>query len=234
MKRCVHCNASKPTGEFPAMPKCRDGLSSWCRACHRAAAREHHRLTYVPRPRIARELEPTPLRTAACRGCSASFIRQPGAAGRSRRYCSADCAAGARRQSRRGARPGHHPGRRPRLAVSEKPCLHCGANFVGTRGRKFCKPRCGRLWHRNFNVYVRRTAGSHWRADRVTRVEIAARDGWVCGICHHSIDPTLKAPHPLSQSLDHIRPVSKGGAHVLTNLQLAHFGCNSRKSARVA
>ena len=36
----------------------------------------------------------------------------------------------------------------------------------------------------------------------------------------------------MSRSVDHIIPWSKGGPNELSNYQLAHFGCNSRKQAR--
>lgn len=55
----------------------------------------------------------------------------------------------------------------------------------------------------------------------------------VCGICGAPVDPAYKAPHPLSATVDHIIPVSKGG-HPSSpdNLQLAHRWCNRWKSDR--
>ena len=56
----------------------------------------------------------------------------------------------------------------------------------------------------------------------------------VCAICG------LPIPYPAtdlkySLSVDHIRPLSKGGLEFdRTNMQPAHFGCNSRKGGRVA
>jgi len=43
---------------------------------------------------------------------------------------------------------------------------------------------------------------------------------------------SLKAPHPLSMSIDHIIPLSRGGTHEPDNVQLAHFICNSIKCAQ--
>jgi len=37
MVRCVHCGADKPASAFPANPRKRKGLSSWCRDCHNEA-----------------------------------------------------------------------------------------------------------------------------------------------------------------------------------------------------
>ncbi len=59
--------------------------------------------------------------------------------------------------------------------------------------------------------------------------EIYERDKWVCGICGEVVDRELKYPDLLSPSLDHVLPLSKGGAHTRENCQLAHFICNSRK-----
>lgn len=56
----------------------------------------------------------------------------------------------------------------------------------------------------------------------------------VCGICGHEVDFSLKFPHPLSPTIDHIIPVAKGGhPSDIANLQLAHFYCNRQKSDKL-
>ena len=56
----------------------------------------------------------------------------------------------------------------------------------------------------------------------------------VCGICGLPVDKSLKSPHPLSATVDHIIPVAKGGhPSALDNLQLAHRVCNRAKSDKV-
>ena len=56
----------------------------------------------------------------------------------------------------------------------------------------------------------------------------------ICGICGKPVDFSYKYPHPLSPTVDHIIPVSKGGhPSDLANLQLAHRCCNRQKSDRV-
>ncbi len=56
----------------------------------------------------------------------------------------------------------------------------------------------------------------------------------VCGICGKPVDKSLKFPHPLSASIDHIIPVDKGGhPSDLSNLQLAHLCCNRQKSDKL-
>lgn len=56
----------------------------------------------------------------------------------------------------------------------------------------------------------------------------------VCGICGKPVDFSYKYPHPLSPTVDHIIPVSKGGhPSDISNLQLAHRCCNRQKSDKL-
>lgn len=61
---------------------------------------------------------------------------------------------------------------------------------------------------------------------------VLARDGQRCGICGEIIPRGVEYPDRRSASLDHIIPLALGGTHELSNVQAAHFGCNSRKAAR--
>lgn len=70
--------------------------------------------------------------------------------------------------------------------------------------------------------------------DPVLLDDLIARDGLSCAGCGTAIDLGLAWPHPLSKSLDHIHPVSLGGAHALSNCQLMHLRCNISKGNRVA
>lgn len=55
------------------------------------------------------------------------------------------------------------------------------------------------------------------------------RDGGRCGICHKAIRAKVGPRRP---SIDHIVPLSRGGEHVLENLQPAHYDCNLSKGNR--
>lgn len=57
------------------------------------------------------------------------------------------------------------------------------------------------------------------------RRAVLERDGYVCGICGLEVDEA-------DLHIDHIVPVSKGGANDLTNLQVTHSFCNMKKSDR--
>lgn len=82
---------------------------------------------------------------------------------------------------------------------------------------------------RRANHHKRRALKMKLPADGIRPLEVYERDGWVCHICGGSVDKSVKWPDPMSPSLDHVKPLSKGGHHVLGNVQLAHLECNVRK-----
>jgi len=63
---------------------------------------------------------------------------------------------------------------------------------------------------------------------------IAERDGWLCQLCGDPVEWDAAVPEPLAPTMDHIIPLSRGGAHHETNVQLAHFICNCRKADGLA
>ena len=69
--------------------------------------------------------------------------------------------------------------------------------------------------------------------EKFLNVEVFERDDWLCGLCGEPVDKDLAWPDPMSASLDHIIPLSRGGAHTLDNVQLAHLACNIRKNNQV-
>jgi hypothetical protein len=47
------------------------------------------------------------------------------------------------------------------------------------------------------------------------------------------VNRELTWPHKQCASLDHILPLSRGGTNAVTNLQLAHYSCNSRRGDKI-
>lgn len=85
-------------------------------------------------------------------------------------------------------------------------------------------------------------AGWHLRRARILgsanlelfeRNEIFARDNWICKLCNQPLDRTEVKPHPMSPSIDHIIPLSRGGEHNKENCQAAHLGCNRSKGPKI-
>ena len=57
----------------------------------------------------------------------------------------------------------------------------------------------------------------------------------ICAICGQPVDFKIKFPDPMSATVDHIIPISRGGhPSDISNLQLAHFTCNRMKSDRLS
>lgn len=70
-------------------------------------------------------------------------------------------------------------------------------------------------------------------AETFAPLDVHTRDEWTCQLCQQPIDPAVAWPDPMSPSVDHIVPLSKGGAHAMINVQSAHLSCNSSKGDRV-
>lgn len=116
------------------------------------------------------------------------------------------------------------------LAGVVRTCPSCAEQFTPTtRQQAHCSRRCMDL------AATRRKKAVRARAfvEDVTVADLLARDGPVCGVCGMAIDMAVGWPHPMSCTIDHRRPLSKGGPHCLANTQLAHLRCNSSKGNRL-
>lgn len=68
----------------------------------------------------------------------------------------------------------------------------------------------------------------------VTLKAVMKRDGGVCKLCCKPVDTADRRGNGAGYNyptIDHIVPLSRGGGHVMSNVQLAHMICNSRKGA---
>ena len=50
-----------------------------------------------------------------------------------------------------------------------------------------------------------------------------------CPVCGKKIKPDAPRVYPAGPSIDHIIPLSRGGEHNWSNVQIAHIGCNIKK-----
>lgn len=87
---------------------------------------------------------------------------------------------------------------------------------------------------RRANYHKRRAQKLTTAVEELNPMDIYQRDIWLCGLCSTPVDPDVAWPDPMSASLDHILPLSKGGSHTYENVQLAHLTCNVSKGNRVA
>ena len=68
------------------------------------------------------------------------------------------------------------------------------------------------------------------RKERKIRQEVID-EGEVCLLCFEPVDKTIPSPHPMSPSVDHVIPRSRGGSDEKSNLRLTHRGCNMKRGA---
>jgi len=131
-------------------------------------------------------------------------------------------------------------------AKHESICECCGGGFIGknNRANKFCSRNCflKQINARVDEISSKKTSrlsdahhiirakkhGVRWQY--IDLIEIYKRDNFVCQICNEDINMNLSHPHPLSASIDHIIPLSRGGTHVEGNVNGVHLRCNIQKS----
>lgn len=128
-----------------------------------------------------------------------------------------------------------------------KACEYCGQPFPvpwAKPKKRFCSTSCvahhGNAQRYADHIYVARGKGHRGRAQRygvryepIYPEDVYERDGWTCKLCDTAVDQSLAWPDPYSASIDHIVPISAGGAHVWENVQCAHLRCNILKGATV-
>lgn len=193
--------------------------SRTCEACakpyvpsyggQRTCGRECGRKIYSRRPK--------PPRT--CSEC-------PTEIGRPRVVCSAVCAE--RRRIRRDKRARE-------MAQAGRPAPQCPCGTAIPENRRRCDD-CLAASERSARklAKVRRRARCRYvEHEPYTLAEIARRDQYRCGICGGAVAMAEQVPSLDAPTIDHILPLAAGGTDTPTNVQLAHFLCNSRKGARV-
>lgn len=111
------------------------------------------------------------------------------------------------------------------------PCPRCGREFwpwsKNDHARKFCcaAPGRGTGRHRRPSKVRREARERAARVETVHRARVLASTGGVCGICWRPIESNY-------WHVDHIVPLSKGGAHSYANTQPSHPTCNIWKGDR--
>lgn len=130
------------------------------------------------------------------------------------------------------------------LVQAEFPTCKCGALApMGHRICEDCRKENERLYRRERDrkketIRRKRCAGGDWS---ITLKELFQRDDGVCHICGKPCDwedyreesGAFIAGNDYP-SIDHVIPLSRGGAHEWSNVRLAHFICNSIKSDSIA
>lgn len=125
--------------------------------------------------------------TGTCTQCGIAWAGQ-----RPRTYCGSDCLREAHAE---------------RLGYRNRPCKRCGLTLGTISLVTYCGPYHAAQQREQRRAHKAKRRAWRKAADHVETVRPEAvfeRDGWTCGICSTSIDPTPRYPNPTSASLDHI------------------------------
>lgn len=119
-----------------------------------------------------------------------------------------------------------------------KNCIVCGNSFkLGDIKISCCSAKCKDIALKNQKrdrKALRRAREKCVYAEKIKIQIVIKRDAGVCQICGKKVLISKKCPHPLSATIDHIIPLSKGGHHSYKNIQLAHFICNCKKNDKTS
>ena len=111
-------------------------------------------------------------------------------------------------------------------------CVVCGNSFdTYNPAQKTCSKECGkRLKH----AHKHKRIPKKQLVDKdITLEALYKRDSGVCYLCGKLCDWNDKDGNVVGSnypSIDHMIPISRGGLHAWTNVKLAHFECNWKKS----
>lgn len=90
-------------------------------------------------------------------------------------------------------------------------------------------------WIREHPSYSKRRASIRRKAIVAEDIDLTwlkQRDTY-CYLCGEEMNYDLLWPHPLSKSIDHVIPLSKGGLHITDNVAYTHLRCNIKKGSKI-
>lgn len=258
-KTCNRCGAPLGKGRYKwCSTECKDGTKmtraeyrqsvkakpdSTCEQCGAAyksnlgglSLARGHKSRFCSRECLAKHREAvsapkfSPVFLLVCRVCDRRFYSK----NRLRQHCSDGCRKATGRNSARESYL-----RRANVDRSPRKCKCCGNMFepaYGNKKREFCSAACAkRFSSRLRGKNHRRRARSYGVTyEPVNPIAVFERDGWRCKLCGVKTPKRLRGTlDPSAPELDHIIPLSKGGAHSYENTHCACRKCNGNKGDR--
>ena len=206
--KCSKCKKSKSYSEFYLS---NGKPNSWCKECFK----QDHRQKFTPISGYSDE-------PRNCLQCDKRY--SPGQRRKSI-FCSRNCKDGYKNQKQK-----------TQLTNSKQVriCVACKKTIPKTArsDKKYCSEDCSSKM-RGTTMNVERRIRTSEPILHFKRIDIYERDNWTCQICMQSVNPELAFPNPMCASLDHVIPLSRGGSHKTSNVQLAHLRCNTSRGNKV-
>lgn len=230
-KTCSRCRDDLPASEFHKNSRHPSGLQTYCKACSREKLRENRaknpeRTRAQGRENMRRRRERDPQGVIEYqrrwRADNPDKIRESKTAWNQANY--AKMRLHANRASRKWKAANPVKVRRGSIAWAV-----ANPDKVATKSRK---------WRDSHPIKVRAARSRRRALIRSTSIGAVdldllwVRQCAVCALCNQRIDHSLAWPEPMSRSVDHIVPLSKGGTHEQANLAWTHLVCNLKKGAK--
>jgi len=206
--KCSKCKEVKTEKAFYSS---KGKVNGWCKECFR----QDHRSKYSPSKGQTDNVR-------KCKECKKAYAPKQRTESF---FCSRDCKDKNRKKEEKKKRI---------ASKSERTCIGC--NKVIPRSarvdKKWCSEECA-LRVRSHTMNTQRRIRTSEEIQDFKRSDIYERDGWKCQLCGKAVNPKLSFPNPACASLDHVIPLSRGGSHKTTNVQLAHLRCNTSRGNKV-
>lgn len=133
------------------------------------------------------------------------------------------------------------PGRHAAKSTSCVVCTTPIARATKSDRRPVCSVACRRALQ--FDQQPSASTGYDWSSMAVSRARrlgakviepfdretVFERDDWTCYLCRLPVLRETSAFDPASATVDHVKPLSRGGEHSVRNARTAHLRCNSAK-----
>lgn len=174
---------------------------------------ERQNLYPAPKPRV--------LHDHKCECCGAAYAASTGAQGN--RFCTSKC------------RDRWHLAQKAKAVEAKLVPLSCPCCATMFKPRhplqRYCSRRCEKkVQHCNKN-HRRRAVTS---TGKVNPYAVFCRDAWTCQSCAKPTPRSARGTYDHNApELDHVVPISKGGAHSYDNTQCLCRQCNLSKGARL-
>lgn len=216
-KACTKCGVEKPIDGFARDRSARDGHCYRCKDCVNEARRRHYEAN------VERENE---------------RARQWRAANPERHRELTDRWERENRERRAEARRLWRQENREQHLATRKAWLEANPDYYdrwNAANRELLRATLRRYRESHPDMGRKSTQARRARERQAAcgPIDLDALWNGLCALCDDPMDETLAWPDPLSRSIDHITPLSRGGAHSQVNLQWAHLVCNLRKGDRL-